>query len=113
MIEIMCRDDSVTPEMLERVADYIRAVIDDDVEILYPEDHRAMVFWSPGDVATAIKETGSATLDADDMDLCNTLLETIEPEIHRSMLEAGRDMLNRYILDVDDGAADDDLNDKN
>ena len=41
MIEIMCRDGSVPPELLENVADYVRAVVSDDVEVLDEDEHRA------------------------------------------------------------------------
>ena len=102
MIEIMCRDGSVPPELLENVADYVRAVVSDDVEVLDEDEHRAMVFWSPSDVANAIKDMESMGFEAEDLALCGDLLKDAEPEIHRAMLEAGRDALNQYLLELDD-----------
>lgn len=102
MIEIMCRDGSVPPELLENVADYVRAVVSDDVEVLDEDEHRAMVFWAPSDVADAIKDMESTGFEAEDLALCADLLKDAEPEIHRAMLEAGRDTLNQYLLELDD-----------
>lgn len=107
MIEIMCRDGTVDPEMLEHIADYVRAVVNDDIEVLHPDDIRAMVFWGPNDVSTAIKDIESSVFDGNDVDTCKAILEDAEPDIHRAMLEAGRDELNQFLLGLEESVIDD------
>ena len=93
MIEMMCRNGSVSPELLHAAAGATEESIGCAVDVLDIDDHRAMVYWGPTDVANAIKELGIKEIDADDANLCADLLCDFEVDIHQAMLEAGHDAL--------------------
>ena len=92
MIEVMCRDGSVSIEDLESAADLIKIVLNQDVNILTEDEHRAMVFWGPADVKIAMERLGLT-----ERELCEEEQEIVlaecEGEIHHKMLEAGWDVL--------------------
>lgn len=100
MIEIMCRDGSISEDELETAAGVLRGLLDSKVEVLHEEEHRAMVFWGPGDVAKLIKDDGIDGLDAEDMNLCDEILQTSEGNIHQAMLQAGYDALYDTLCDL-------------
>lgn len=99
MIEIMCRDGGTAVEDLESAADVIKSVLNQDVEILKEEDHRAMVFWSLPDVKAAMKQMGLAESDLTEDEL-NQVLIDCEGELHQAMLDAGWDILWAKILET-------------
>lgn len=93
MIEMMCRDGGTPVELLDQAACVVEESIGCPVDLLDIDDHRAMVYWGPSDVASAIKELGIKEIDAEDMSLCADLLCDFEVNIHQAMLEAGHDAL--------------------
>lgn len=93
MIEMMCRDGGTPVELLDQAASVVEESIGCPVDLLDIDDHRAMVYWGPSDVASAIKELGIKEIDAEDMSLCADLLCDFEVNIHQAMLEAGHDAL--------------------
>lgn len=100
MIEIMCRDGSISEDELETAAGVLRGLLDSKVEVLHESEHRAMVFWGPGDVSKLIKDDGIEGLDAEDMNLCDEILQTSEGNIHQAMLQAGYDSLYDTLYDL-------------
>ena len=86
MIEMMCRDGGTPVELLDQAASVVEESIGCPVDLLDIDDHRAMVYWGPSDVASAIKELGIKEIDAEDMSLCADLLCDFEVNIHQATL---------------------------
>lgn len=108
MIEIMCRDGSVSDEELETAAAMLRGLTNSKVEVLQEASHRAMVFWGPGDVAEVIDSFDENGLDSGDTNLCDEILQNKEGAIHQAMLSAGWDVLYDAIDELNGGGKDPD-----
>lgn len=108
MIEIMCRDGSVSDEELEVAAGMLRGLTNSKVEVLPEESRRAMAFWGPGDVAEVIESFDESGLDSRDVNLCDEILQSKEGELHQAMISAGWDVLYDAIEELNGGGKDPD-----
>lgn len=110
MIEIMCRDGSLSIEQLEQAAQIIEETIGCQVDVLDIDDYRGMVYWGLADVEQILREEGVA--NADDAELCADLLRAYEPDIHTAMLEAGKEALQNGIEEFLNDTMDEDEEDE-
>lgn len=89
MIEIMCRDDTMSDEDLISAACALEQMFGCTVDVLTPDDIRGMVFWSSQDVEDAYRDRVDDENDIPDAESIKNTLKEIEPGIHMAMLEAG------------------------
>lgn len=92
MIEIMCRDNSVSDDELTTIASTLEQLSGVAVDVLSKDSIRAMVFWGPDDVYDYCGEES----DMDD-DFATSILVEAEPSIHMAMLKAGGEVLQDFV----------------
>lgn len=100
MVELMCRDGSISQDDLEKLADTIYYSTGIETIVIAEQDRRAMVFWRPEDVKSIVEEFNIKSINPDDTEICDTIVAAAEPKIHQAMIAAGNDILIDEVCDT-------------
>lgn len=108
MIEIMCRDGTVSDAALCKLALELGKITKQDVNPLTSTEARAVVFWGIEDIENLAKEYFGGT-DVECEEVIEDFLDYAEQAVYETTLSAGwdclRDLLGEY-LDAFDGYGD-------
>lgn len=89
MIEIICRDGSITDEELILQAQLLEQTSGRQVVPLTSFEACACTFWGVDDVHVALEEQGYDELSMSGEEQCANFLKLHEKELHSAMVDAG------------------------